>query len=75
MEKVVIIGQGYVGLPLAQAACQSDWQVTGFDINEDTVASLNQTLIPIALSCCKHIRNMGFGAIAEQAKIVFDIEV
>ena len=38
--KVVIIGQGYVGLPLAMAAASSDLEVIGFDINENLIADL-----------------------------------
>jgi UDP-N-acetyl-D-glucosamine dehydrogenase len=39
--KVVVIGQGYVGLPLAMAAASSDLEVIGFDINENLIADLN----------------------------------
>ena len=36
-----IIGQGYVGLPLAQEATRSGVSVLGFDINATVVDSLN----------------------------------
>jgi UDP-N-acetyl-D-glucosamine dehydrogenase len=39
-NKVTIIGQGYVGLPLAMAACRAGWDVTGFDISKDVVQAL-----------------------------------
>jgi UDP-N-acetyl-D-glucosamine dehydrogenase len=39
--KLVIIGQGYVGLPLAQGASGAGITVTGFDTNTATVANLN----------------------------------
>lgn len=39
--KIVIIGQGYVGLPIAVAAAIAGHEVIGFDINKDLVASLN----------------------------------
>ena len=39
--RVAIIGQGYVGLPLAMAICEAGFDVTGYDINEGTVAALN----------------------------------
>lgn len=39
--KVAIIGQGYVGLPLAMAMVENKFDVTGYDINTDTVAALN----------------------------------
>lgn len=40
-KAVTIVGQGYVGLPLAQAAALSGWKVYGFDISERVVAGLN----------------------------------
>jgi UDP-N-acetyl-D-glucosamine dehydrogenase len=39
--KVSIIGQGYVGLPLAISSAQAGYVVTGIDINKDKVADLN----------------------------------
>ena len=42
MERnVTIVGQGYVGLPLAQAAAKAGWKVWGLDTNTETVAALN----------------------------------
>ena len=42
MERnVTIVGQGYVGLPLAQAAAKAGWKVWGLDTNSETVAALN----------------------------------
>lgn len=38
---IVILGQGYVGLPLAQGASAVGLKVTGFDTNSSTVTSLN----------------------------------
>lgn len=42
MQNVVIVGQGYVGLPLAEAMVRPGSKVTGFDLSPSTVASLNQ---------------------------------
>ncbi|MCQ9388080.1 nucleotide sugar dehydrogenase [Brevibacterium sp. 50QC2O2] len=42
--KVVIVGQGYVGLPLAQGASGAGHSVTGMDLNRDRVAKLNAGL-------------------------------
>ena len=39
---VVIIGQGYVGLPLAREVAEAGMKVTGFEIQEDLVRRLNQ---------------------------------
>ena len=40
-KTVVVIGQGYVGLPLAQAAASSGYRVRGFDVSGSVVADLN----------------------------------
>jgi len=37
---VVVIGQGYVGLPLSLAAHDAGWNVTGLDTNENLVKKL-----------------------------------
>jgi len=41
LGRVSIIGQGYVGLPLAMAAVKAGWDVTGIDISPNTVESLS----------------------------------
>ena len=38
---VVVVGLGYVGLPLAQAACAAGLTVRGFDVTERVVSGLN----------------------------------
>lgn len=43
-QTVVIVGQGYVGLPLAQAASRTEWDVVGYDINPSMVENLNRGL-------------------------------
>ena len=37
---VVVVGVGYVGLPLVQEACRTDMRVVGLDVDQDVVASL-----------------------------------
>ena len=39
--KVSIIGQGYVGLPLAISCAQAGFEVTGIDLSEEKVSQLN----------------------------------
>ncbi|MCU1353057.1 MAG: UDP-glucose/GDP-mannose dehydrogenase [Acidimicrobiales bacterium] len=39
-ERVVVIGQGYVGLPVAVRACEQGYDVVGFDIDVDRVSVL-----------------------------------
>jgi UDP-N-acetyl-D-glucosamine dehydrogenase len=41
-SKVVVIGQGYVGLPLAISSAQAGFKVTGIDLNEEKVSQLNK---------------------------------
>ena len=39
-HELAVVGLGYVGLPLARAACAAGLTVVGFDVNADLVASL-----------------------------------
>ena len=39
--KVVIVGQGYVGLPLAMSICEAGHEVIGFDLNSNITSNLN----------------------------------
>jgi len=39
-EKLVVIGQGYVGLPLAIRACEQGFEVVGFDTDETRIKRL-----------------------------------
>ena len=39
--KIVIVGQGYVGLPLSMSICAAGHEVIGFDLNSKVVANLN----------------------------------
>lgn len=41
MKNLVVIGQGYVGLPLSRAACNSGFNVTGLDVSQEVVEDLN----------------------------------
>ncbi|PRI11016.1 nucleotide sugar dehydrogenase [Leucobacter massiliensis] len=40
-QKLVVVGQGYVGLPLAYAAVSAGLEVVGLDLNEQRVSALN----------------------------------
>jgi UDP-N-acetyl-D-glucosamine dehydrogenase len=46
--RVGIVGLGYVGLPLAVAFCESGFRVSGFDIQQKRVNSVNQSKSYIA---------------------------
>ncbi|GAA2038524.1 nucleotide sugar dehydrogenase [Yaniella flava] len=41
MKELVVIGQGYVGLPLSQAASKAGFKVTGLDVSAEIVRDLN----------------------------------
>ncbi|MGO2859768.1 MAG: nucleotide sugar dehydrogenase [Brevibacterium sp.] len=40
-KRVTVVGQGYVGLPLAQAAARAGWSVNGLDLTASLVGALN----------------------------------
>ena len=44
--RLVVLGLGYVGLPLAQAAARAGWRVDGFDVSSRVVQSLNAGASP-----------------------------
>lgn len=46
-KSLVIIGQGYVGLPLAMAAVESGWTVVGLDNSASRVENLNRGQSPV----------------------------
>ena len=46
-KSLAIIGQGYVGLPLAMAAVESGWRVIGLDNSSSRVEELNRGLSPV----------------------------
>lgn len=46
-KSLAIIGQGYVGLPLAMAAVESGWSVVGLDNSASRVENLNRGQSPV----------------------------
>jgi len=42
MENLVVIGQGYVGLPLSRAASNAGYKVTGLEVSQEIVDNLNK---------------------------------
>ena len=40
-KNLVVLGLGYVGLPLVEAAVEAGWAVTGFDVSEPVISGLN----------------------------------
>ena len=41
--KIAVIGQGYVGFPLAQLAAKSGFEVIGYDTNPNVINSLDNS--------------------------------
>ena len=46
-NSIVVIGLGYVGLPIATAAAQSGFNVIGIDLSQEKVAKINSGKSPI----------------------------
>ncbi len=46
-RNLAVIGQGYVGLPLAMAAVDAGWHVIGVDNSPNRVAALNSGISPV----------------------------
>ena len=46
-KRIAIIGQGYVGLPLAIEAAKSNYSVIGIDTDLDKVSKLNSSISPV----------------------------
>lgn len=77
MQHVVIIGQGYVGLPLAEAIVRPGTRVTGFDLSPSTVASLNKGqshIDDVSPQSLAAMIQQGYSATAD-AKIINDANV
>lgn len=60
-KTLTVIGQGYVGLPLAQAATHAGWRVRGLDVTPSLVDALN--------SGRSHVDDLSDGDIASMLKL------
>jgi UDP-N-acetyl-D-mannosaminuronic acid dehydrogenase len=58
MDKICVIGLGYIGLPTAAMFAKSGYDVVGVDINENSVNLLNQGKI--------HIEEFGLGELVNK---------
>lgn len=47
MEKITVVGLGYIGLPTAIALAKAGYEVSGFDVNKNIVDTLNSGKIHI----------------------------
>ena len=62
-KSVVIMGLGYVGLPLAYEAQMAGLKVTGFDTNHEVIRGLN--------SGASHIDDISYGQVQEMVESGF----
>ncbi|MEX0649988.1 MAG: nucleotide sugar dehydrogenase [Candidatus Andersenbacteria bacterium] len=46
-KNLVVVGLGYVGLPLALLAQEKGWQVTGLDVDTEKVEKINKGISPL----------------------------
>jgi UDP-N-acetyl-D-glucosamine dehydrogenase len=72
MQDVLVIGQGYVGLPLAIAAARSGFRVTGLDTSEKIVAGLmagQSHVDDVTDAEIAEVLSLGFRATADQAAL------
>ena len=75
-----VIGQGYVGLPLAMSAVKAGWDVIGFDVLRSKVDSLNLGDSPIedipdsvltdAINLGKYVATTDFSLVSQASVIV-----
>jgi len=54
-KKIVVIGTGYVGLPLAIMLARSGYKVIGVDIEENIVDAINEGVLPLGEEDIKRI--------------------
>jgi UDP-N-acetyl-D-glucosamine dehydrogenase len=79
-RNVSIIGQGYVGLPLAMAAVAAGWAVVAIEKSADRVAQLNSGVSPVedisnkelaaAVASGKYLATGDYAALAKSAVVV-----
>jgi len=62
-QKIAVIGLGYVGLPLAVAAAECDFEVIGIDINKTVVKSLN-----LGVSSIEDVSNIQLANVLKNGK-------
>ena len=51
INKIAVVGMGYVGLPLAITFSEQEFNVIGFDINEEKIFKFNCSSSDV-IQCC-----------------------
>jgi len=73
-NKVIVIGQGYVGLPLSLAAAESGFKIVGVDVNQNIVKQLNSGLTKLEdvnlLRLKKFLKNGSYSATTEFSVVI-----
>ena len=71
-EKIAIIGLGYVGLPLAHAFAEKQFNVIGFDINEERIKELKggfDRTLELSSNQLAEVKNkLLFGSVKDEIK-------
>ena len=78
MIKVAVIGQGYVGLPIAVHAARNGFRVIGFDANLNLVSNLNvgkSHIEDISNEELKELISLGTYRASSDSKDLIDIEI
>jgi len=73
--KVLVIGLGYVGIPLMEALLESDkFSVSGFDISSDVIANLSQNSGEYKGVDLKNFHSYSFSLFSDSSKLgIYDI--
>jgi UDP-N-acetyl-D-glucosamine dehydrogenase len=79
MQKIAIIGLGYVGLPLMSLVVQKGYECIGFDINEEKIELLRKRKLPLKDNIAKELlsdHNLEFKVTSEPKDLYnFDIAI
>ena len=74
--RLCVIGQGYVGLPLALDAAKSGFDVTGLDNNSEKVSQINEGISPVEDITNEQLRTaLESGNYRVSAALTFDSDV
>lgn len=71
-KSATVVGQGYVGLPLAQAAARAGWAVHGLDVTDSLVDALNSGISHVddlANDDIREMLNLGYRATTDASVV------
>lgn len=70
MEKISVVGLGYVGLPLALVAANAGYKVTGIDLDSEKIQLINEGIDPLHDEFVKqHIKGTSLLATSDASNI------